>query len=325
MRNYFELRIKGSLLARYYIAAYVIIVALAAIYVLGFVIPAEPDPVLDGAYLGLLLLRMLLVFLVSAISYFILFFFVKSTVGGLSLNEERFTEDYNFKSYMVVCLRGLFLTVVTCGIYMPWFIAEIVRLFSGGISLKGDKIEFKGDGMTLFSYLALMVLLPSFLFVLLFVGIPVTLKSMPLLVVFSVGLLICISVYYALAAKWIVSFTHGMRRVASTVKGWHFGIFIAGQMLLSLITCGLYYPMALLRIWKYFVSHAVIGEETVEERLGFSMIDGKNYLTVLGQMLLVTITFGIYYPWAYAKIACLLVNQTYLETIEKPSENMPLS
>lgn len=322
MRNYFDLKIKGGSIAPYVIGGWVVIVILAFIYTCKFVMPAVADPLLNGDYAGSLLARILWMFSILVISYTVLFFMVKFTIGGLSLNGDSFSAEYDFKEYAKVCLKGILLCVITCFIYYPWFIAKVMRYFASSTSFRGNKLEFKGDGMTLFTYAALLVLLP--MFILLFISfMSAFTQSIPLLVVFLIAFFVCIAIYYAMAAKWMMNFAYGTKRIISSTDGWHFGLFIAGQMFLCVITAGFYYPMALLRLWKYFVSRTVLGEDMVEDKFGFSMISGKNYLTILGQMLLVWITLGIYYPWAFAKIATLLMNQTYVDVIEQPSEPMP--
>ena len=91
-----------------------------------------------------------------------------------------------------------------------------------------------------------------------------------------------------------------------------------------LVTLGLYYPMALLRVWRYYVGRLVLGREEVEDRFGFTMQPGRNYLFVLGQLLLTVVTFGLYFPWAYARVASLLVGRSYVEVQEERGrEPMP--
>lgn len=321
MRNYFDLKIRGGSIALYVIAGWAAFLMLSLIYSFYLVLPAAADPVLDGTYLGYSLIRLLWAFCIAVVGYGVLFCIVKATVGGLSLNGERFYTDYDFKKYAIMCVKGLLLSLVTLCIYLPWFVVKIIRFFAAGTDFRGNKLEFKGDGMTLFSYVALLILLPLFFSVFLIV-IALVAKSVPFIIILGVVYLLCFSVYYAMMLKWIMNFSYGAKRIVSKVRGVQFGLFIAGQILLSAITIGLYYPMALLRLWKYYVGSIVLGDDMVEEKLGFSMMPGKNYFTILGQMLLVIITIGIYYPWAYVKIIGLLMNQTYVDVIEKPTEKM---
>ena len=66
------------------------------------------------------------------------------------------------------------------------------------------------------------------------------------------------------------------------------------------------------------------GREEVEDRFGFTMQPGRNYLFVLGQLLLTVVTFGLYFPWAYARVASLLVGRSYVEVQEERGrEPMP--
>lgn len=54
------------------------------------------------------------------------------------------------------------------------------------------------------------------------------------------------------------------------------------------------------------------------------MQPGRNYLFVLGQLLLTVVTLGLYFPWAYARVASLLVGRSYVEVQEERGrEPMP--
>lgn len=118
--------------------------------------------------------------------------------------------------------------------------------------------------------------------------------------------------------------TYGRKRIMSSVQCGKAGWFIFGQVLLSGITLCLYLPMATIRIWRYYATRTVIGEDNIEKILGFSMTPKRDYFFILGQMLLTAITLGIYFPWGYARTMSRLIRQTYVETLETTSsEPMP--
>lgn len=131
-------------------------------------------------------------------------------------------------------------------------------------------------------------------------------------------LLICF--YEALYIKWYINMTYGRKRIMSSVQCGKAGWFIFGQLLLSGITLCLYLPMAALRIWRYYATRTVIGEDNIEKILGFSMTPKRDYFFILGQMLLTAITLGIYFPWGYARTMSRLIRQTYVETLENTSD-----
>lgn len=255
--------------------------------------------------------------------------FVRATAGGMALSGERFEADYPPRRYAALCTKGILLGTVTLGVYLPWFIRDVVRYFAEGTSFRFHALEFRGSASALFSYAVLLCVAPAFV---VYSLVPVVMmrasagtEGMYVLCWFLYILLLAfVCVYRAVAVKWFVDFTYGGKRLLSTVCGWRAGCFVFGQALLVLVTLGLYYPMALLRVWRYYVGRLVLGREEVEDRFGFTMQPGRNYLFVLGQLLLTVVTFGLYFPWAYARVASLLVGRSYVEVQEERGrEPMP--
>ena len=175
---------------------------------------------------------------------------------------------------------------MTLGVYLPWFIRDVVRYFAEGTSFRFHALEFRGSASALFSYAVLLCVAPAFV---VYSLVPVVMmrasagtEGMYVLCWFLYILLLAfVCVYRAVAVKWFVDFTYGGKRLLSTVCGWRAGCFVFGQALLVLVTLGLYYPMALLRVWRYYVGRLVLGREEVEDRFGFTMQPGRNYLFVL--------------------------------------------
>ena len=94
---------------------------------------------------------------------------------------------------------------------------------------------------------------------------------------------------------------------------------IALEIILSMITLGIYFPLAYLRLYKYF-SGKTQSNVVDNKRIQFGYdIDPKNdFLMLWGQILLSIITLGIYYPWAFCKISKRVLGKTYIEKTQIP-------
>jgi len=84
---------------------------------------------------------------------------------------------------------------------------------------------------------------------------------------------------------------------------------------LAVITFGIYFPMAYLRLYQYFTDHTrsnvVNGKQIL---MGYNGDRISDFFFMWGQILLTVITLGFYYPWAFSRIAHRVITKTYFET-----------
>lgn len=330
MRNYFSCNIKGGKLFMPFIIFWLLLTGLVLADSIWFAPTSEMMPtIFNWAYIWKWAFNiMTLLLALSAMSLW-LYHCTRETIRSTSLEGDSFEPCYNSREYTMMCLKGVLLSTVTLGIYTPWFIKKLTAYFAENTAYNTNFFEFHGKGSSLFIYMVLLVAIPAFLyetvineiaplatFAMYQAGLTVTLVFILLV------LLICF--YEALYIRWYINMTYGRKRIMSSVQCGKAGWFIFGQVLLSGITLCLYLPMAALRIWRYYATRTVIGEDNIEKILGFSMTPKRDYFFILGQMLLTAITLGIYFPWGYARTMSRLIRQTYVETLEiTSSEPMP--
>lgn len=262
-----------------------------------------------------------------------LFFVVKYTLEAVSVRDSAFETDYDFGRYATMVVWGALLSAITCGIYLPWFLTRLIRFFADGTSHRFNLFSFGGRAMTLFGITVLLVLLPSVViegfgitYMLTVAQLsPESVTSLTSLwiVLLSLLYMLFICVYQVLAMRWAIDFGYGNRRIALKMPWWSASWFLLGQTFLSTITLGLYLPVFVLRWNRYCLTHAVLGQELVEERFGMLLRPWRDWGFVWCQMLLSFVTLGIYYPWAYAKIVNRFVPRCSLDEIDSPSEEMP--
>jgi uncharacterized membrane protein YjgN (DUF898 family) len=325
MKNYFDLKLKGSQIFVPVMIGWLVYCFFLIIYF--HYVVALANPFAAQALLLPLWSSVLLLMLVIPVTYL---YIMKAMVQGTSYKDEALRADYNVGKFIGIVIVGTLLTIVTLGIYSPWFERKIINFFAKGTSYRGQPLEFKGKGITLFAITILALMLP--LVIIIAIGallfgkiwtIDMGLAAALIMVLLVVLLYGCIAVYTTLYYKWCLNFTYGSKRIVSYVDGAHGSLFILGQLLLCIITLGFWIPAALLRIYRYFADRLVVGTDKVEGEFGFEFTETKDYLFILGQYFLTLITLGIYFPWAAAKVACRFANQTFVKELENPTEAMP--
>ncbi len=326
MRNYFGLDLKGGRLAGPFFIVWALFVVGIALRLFG-----KRSEFIDWDFFWSVVSGVMSTVCVMSALCILAFFFVRGTVRALSLSGERFEADYDGRKYASLCAEGILLSLVTFGIYTPWFVARLVGYFGSNTFFRFKEFRFRGSGSELFSYVVLLFVLPDSISLLVAAfctgGLSeyLTADSRRIVnVVYVAVVWLLKSIGTVLIIRWLTDFKYGGRkRIQSVAGAWHGGLFVFGQVALSAVTLGMYYPMALLRMWHYFAGRTVLGGDVVEDRFGFAINPGEDYLVVLGQMLLCIVTLGIYFPWAYARIAGLLFSHTYADTEQRSSEPMP--
>lgn len=332
MRNYFNYTLKGIKIFPYMLGATILSVLLmwpAVDQMIKEMFYGHfADPVLNLSYFGNVLLgqamfagRLLVIFLLA-------FFLVKYTVGGLSYSGERLEAEYDLKEYSWLVLKGVFFSAITFNIYLPWLIVKAVRYFASNTSFRFNTFEFNGNSLNLFSFAVIFMAVPFLVFgyVMSVMAVQLMMQNpMALVWVFLLAFVFILAacIFQAFVYKWFVDFSYGPKRIVVDVNIWKAGFFIFGQLMLTSVTLGLYFPMALLRIYRYYIGRMVLGDEIIEDRFGFTLNVWRDYGFVLLHLFLAAITAGIYGAWAYSRITERLFNRTYVEIVEEQKLPMP--
>jgi len=286
---------------------------------------------LPGLHGGMLLLVNLLFMIVMVIIQSIFtIVLMKIIVPKLSLSGGSFNFDGEIGRYLGLNIGGILLSIITVTIYAPWYIRNIMDYLASHTSFKGVRLEFLGTGGRLFKYFLLALYLPVivvgvllgivFIIAILLrgdghVGAGVQLAAV--LMVFGVFLIFIPFIY--LVYKWYVNVKWSEVTVRWQTSFWPSCGFILGQMLLTVISMGIYGPAAVLRIYRYFAGRTVFSRGDVERgRLEFDGMLGKGFGLLWGQGLLCLITLGIYIPWAYARVGRWIMSATCIEQAGGP-------
>lgn len=245
------------------------------------------------------------------------YFFTARIITGVTYKDESVRFDGTFGRYMLISLSGLLLSIITACIYLPWYMRNIQRFFVDHSSLKSEKLSFRGSGSALFLILFVTLFVPFvvfFIVVILLSSIFIGHQSL-LLLCDAIFIFILIPYMY-LMYKWMVDI-----RYKNYFIRWESRFFpsvgkIALEIFFTLITAGIYSPLAYLKLYRYFAAKTVAFVDFAPKlRFGYDSYLMGDFWYIWGQVLLTLITGFIYSPWAFCKVATRILSKTYVEEI----------
>ena len=305
MKHFFQFHLTGNKLFALWIAC---IVFLIGPYV-GLIVFMKDfkSPQASLLFLPLLLLLTIAALLIS-------FYMFKIFVENFSVNDNRLAFNGSFGVYIGKILVGIFLTTITLGIYGAWFVKNIQQFFIDNISYKDSSFSFKGKGGNLFGILLLTLFLPMIILVTIVTVLQLNsaINSPVFAVLNQIFTFIILTPYMYMVYKWMVNVDYKTYHISWNTEFFSACGKILLEILFTVITLGIYYPLAYLRLYQYFINRTIAKSENSIINFGFDIENaGKDLLFIWGQILLILITFTIYYPWAISKIGVRFVNRTY--------------
>lgn len=287
--------------------------------------------------------------IVLAMAFVFILFIARLLIRSVEYRGIKMTCDFHTGKYIGIIISGLVLSIVTVGIYIPWFIRNINRFFVHGTSYNSHSFSFKGQGGKLFQIMTLTIFIPFLLVG--FVVFTVLNSEIDLWIYEVVVISILVSIIY-LTFNWMVNiryknylirldtgFFSAMGKIAIELLLAVILVFIfqwltsfiiillwdpdsfpsagklAVELLLAVTTLSIYFATAFIRLYRYFAEHTksniVDGKQITMGYAGDQVLDFKF---MWRQILLTAITFGIYYPWAFSRIVGRVLTQTYLAT-----------
>jgi|WetSurMetagenome_2_1015567.scaffolds.fasta_scaffold00841_9 hypothetical protein len=307
MRNYFDFTLKGRRLLPYWIlfmvvfyAPYICIVFKMKEYTYDFANQAK---------------YILLLYLLTAVCCLIFYFIIRLSIEGISFKQKNIVFNSSFGKFLGVYLPGILLSVITLGVYYPWFFKSMNKYFVNNSSFGSESFNFMGKGGRLFVIILLCLLLPFILFTLIagaliFFKMPYLMPKLPVIMYSLVVVLMIPFTYFFY--KWIVDINYKGYHIKWQTKCWPSLGKIALEVILSVITVGIYSPLAMFRLYKYFADRTIAEKGEISRRFGYDIDPLNDFLYTWGQLLLALVTLSIYYPWACCKICKRMLGKTYL-------------
>ena len=262
------------------------------------------------------------------LSGFFAFFVYSRAIDSLSLGESKFRFRGSLYAFYGDYLKGCVLTLVTLGLYLPALIRQTRAYLLHATEYEGHRITFKGRTKKLFRIYMLWLVIPVLAYVglmLLITGSPAVKPPhgvspetvMVLYAVCTVLFIAALGPFLFFYASWRCDFKLGTYRVDLRAKSDKASSIIAVNVVLSVITLGLYLPAAILRVWGYLAGNTHIADDDNHMgKFGFSGNTLRGLILIWGNALLCAITFGVWAPWGLASILNYLAKNTFV-TIEK--------
>lgn len=296
-----------------------LLLSMLVIFVSGIalMIPIFRNPYRPGIAIYGLYAYYALIFISVIVSIFIYYVFIKETIGGIALDEK---PDFGLSgiSFFLKILLWHFLSTITLGLYMPWYIRNLMKLIGDNTSYKGKVYHFIGKPRELLGrYIAVWVvmLVTTVYYSRLMVGANPLLTGNWSGVIVSYLMMMAVQfILQAIVIIWIIDLEYDGQRITYRGSAVRLVGKMAAESLLAIITLGIYAPAATFGIVRYIINQIDYGDN------GRLVQEGKK-LEFLGwawlQIILCVITLGIYTPWAYAKLMNLIVDETCLAISEE--------
>jgi uncharacterized membrane protein YjgN (DUF898 family) len=308
MKNYFNFTLTGKKFFPVWI------LFLVLFFVPYMTLVFKMKSIQPGSTASLLIFPSLLLLLIVAL--LLTFYLSKIMIENVAYKEKAIVFNGSFGTYLGKVVLGLFLTFITLGIYGAWFITNMHRFFLNNSSYDSQNLEFKGKGGKLFVILLLTLIIP--ITIVMIVMVSAMIKNPDLTQVKSTSIyvqlimMILMIPYMYFVYKWMVNINYKGYHFSWETNFWNSCGKIALEMLLTIVTVGIYFPLAWLHLYKYFAEKTVATADDRKLRMGYDIDPLNDFLLIWGQTLLTIVTLGIYYPWACSKMGSRILGKTYL-------------
>ena len=232
---------------------------------------------------------------VLVMAFIFILFITKLVIQSIEFNGIKVICNYNTGKYIGIVISGLLLSIVTIGIYIPWFVRDINRFLIHGTSYDSHKFYFKGRGGRLFLIMTLTIFIAFLLVGIVLFSIfkpSIDIQSPDFIQIYQV---VVISIFVAiiyLTFQWTVNiryknyhikleteFFPAIGKIAIelvlavilvlifewltsfiVILLWNPDSFPAAgkitiELILAVTTLSIYFAMAFIRLYRYFAEH----------------------------------------------------------------------
>lgn len=259
---------------------------------------------------------------IFVIALVLMFYVTKLIFENVEIKGNTFQFEASILRFVGLLFLNLILMIITLFIYTPWAIRSLHRFFSGSISYNGGNFNFIGRGSYLLLIFILSLLVPFFIVSsvvmhfftgdVFFTAGKVNMEQLNKIgYSYQIIMAFVIIPYTYLFYNWLFNFTYKNYFINWETDFWLACGKIFKELFLSVITLGIYIPMALLNLYKYFIERTVMQSGEGNYSFGFDLDAKKDYIFVLKQTLLSIVSLGFYYPWAICKVGAMVLGKTF--------------
>ncbi len=310
----------------------------AALYAVQFVWGTRPAPV--GHPFGSAGVSLACAAGVLILYFFFAIPFLRRLIPAVSLEGKPLSFRGSLWPFFGMNLLGLFLSVITLGIYAPWYVTKVARYLAAETSYDGRPWEFTGRPGRLFVILLLTLVLPIVVLTVLLAVLVVAVRGgvtpqapaqmITQLVTFAVIFLIMPAYTYEFYRWLFINLAVKGMRVRWQTRFWPSVGTILLQMFLTVITLSIYFPAAYVKLYAYFARRTSFDppeQGGSAYAIGFEGTPARGFGLIWGQTLLSIITVGIYLPWAGDRIGRWFASHTTVSPqseYARPSSSMAM-
>jgi len=324
MKKYFDLKLEGKDWAKPFIVYWILYLIFSG--------PMsssrwwQPESGMGtGAYGGLSIVFTIVMVIISS-AYTIKL--ARIAVPKLSIDGKAFGFQGAEGKFIGLNIGGLLLSIITISIYMPWYIAKITRYLASETEFDSENPDFLGKGGKLLGLFILFFWIPVII-----IGAVIGFGSARAVYHGGMGdypagaawagvlLFFLLIPFMYIMYRWYINFSWKDFNIKWETKFWPSVGYILGQCALTAVTAGIYWPAAMLKLYRYFSNKTVVVQgDVIVGHLGFDGSIKKGFGLLWGQALLSIITIGFYLPWAYPKVGRWIAGSTYYTTASQVNE-----
>lgn len=306
MKNFFDFSLTGKKLLPIWLMYLVFLIIPYAILILKTrAVQQQKSP-------SLLFLPLLLIIIFAALV--LTFYMAKLVIENVIYKEKSIVFTGTFSKYIGMVLIGFFLSIITLGIYISWFVCDMQKFFIDNSTYNSQPFKFRGTGGKLFVIILLTLFVPIMILTIIMTMFLFKNNGQigSFVIIQQVVTIILMVPYMYFTYKWMVNIDFKSFKISWETNVWNSLGTILLELVLSIVTLGIYSPLAMLRLYKYFSERTTAVSPELKQRFGYDIDQLNDFLFIWGQTLLTIVTLGIYYPWAFCNIGKKVLNKTYL-------------
>lgn len=243
----------------------------------------------------------------------------KKIIENISFKNNFFLFDGKIYDFIGIVIGGVFLSIITLGIYSPWYLKKRIDFFAFHTSYKKKQFLFIGKpfSLLLFGFIWVVVFV-SFVLLIVFLAKSIDLNhsfiNKTLYISFFVLFIFMqISLLYTFLIKWMLNFWYDTKKIELNVKFFPLLLVLSREFFFSLISLFIYSPIAYAKLYQYIVDKITVNEN--EKMVGQFKFEYETdfYANVWGQFALSFVTLGMYLPWAIANLTKAFLSHTTYE------------
>lgn len=235
---------------------------------------------------------------------------LKIFMQNTTFNNKPFIFTGSASTFIWLNIKGFFLSIITLCIYYPWFTTNILSFFVGKTTYNNTSFSFNGKAITLLKIFLILLLLPLIVYIFVFVTLFKEQINDPLFAIINQAVVMMIMMPFTVYLyNWMINITFKSYTIQWDTPIMQTIIVFLREFFLTVITAGIYFPVALAKIARLLTRQTFISSDNNRVfQFDAHYNYGTIWKTVWIQLLLTLITCGIYGAWAYCNIVRAYVN-----------------